>query len=328
MSRLEHVVQVGAALKQTAPTPTAVFPIRELPDELIHKIFDDDVQNLPIDQLCGTLYERCLLVRGSGSCPPGDPIWEAACRRLKLPQAGFGPMGDPASYQTTFRVFCAEMATLPPFLKAMIKQCINGEADLVSYMDRERVRRQEDLDVLPPPMALQLLRHHAILDEYIRFDAVLNGSAQDIAQQLDGQPSRGLKAAIVAIATEFRFLDRATAVLQLLLTLGLNVNSRYDANQTLLQYAITNRAADMVRVLLDHNADVTTRDRFGRTVSEQARAEVMSALVDFSDDEPEYLQTLEVWAMFDPAGATNWVAMHPQYRQEVARRQVHLRNDL
>ena len=309
------------------PAPTAVFPIRELPDELIHKIFDDDVQNLPIDQLCGTLYERCLLVRGSGSCPPGDSIWEAACRRLGLPQAGFGPMGDPASYQTTFRAFCAEMPTLPPLLKAMIKQCINGEADLVSYMDRERVRRQEDLLVLPP-MAHQLLRHHAILDEYIWFDAVLNGSAQDIAQQLDGRPSRGLKAAIVAIATEFRFLDRATAVLQLLLTLGLNVNSRYDANQTLLQYAITNRAADMVRVLLNHNADVTTRDRFGRTVSEQARAEVMSALVDFSEDEPEYLQTLEVWAMFDPAGATNWVAMSPQYRQEVARRQIYFQNEL
>ena len=327
MSRLEHVVQVGAALKQTAPTPTAVFPIRELPEELIHKIFDDDVQNLPIDQLCGTLYERCLLVRGSGSCPPDDPIWEAACRRLELPQAGLGPMGDPASYQTTFRAFCAEMATLPPFLKAMIKQCINGEADLVSYLDRERVRVHRNLLGLPP-MAHQLLRHHAIVGEYIRFDAVLNGSAQDIAQRLDGQPSRGLKAAIVAIATEFRFLGRATAVLQLLLTLGLNVNSRYDANQTLLQYAITNRAADMVRVLLDNNADVTTRDRFGRTISEQARAEVMSALVDFSDDEPEYLQTLEVWAMFDPAGATNWVAMNPQYRQEVARRQVHLQNEL
>ena len=162
MSRLEHVVQVGAALKQTAPTPTAVFPIRELPEELIHKIFDDDVQNLPIDQLCGTLYERCLLVRGSGSCPPDDPIWEAACRRLELPQAGLGPMGDPASYQTTFRAFCAEMATLPPFLKAMIKQCINGEADLVSYLDRERVRVHRNLLGLPP-MAHQLLRHHAIV---------------------------------------------------------------------------------------------------------------------------------------------------------------------
>ena len=165
------------------PAPTAVFPIRELPDELIHKIFDDDVQNLPIDQLCGTLYERCLLVRGSGSCPPDDPIWEAACRRLKLPQAGFGPMGDPASYQTTFRAFCAEMATLGPLLKAMIKQCINGEADLVPYLDRERVRQQEDLYGLPP-MAHQLLRHHAIVGEYIRFEAVLNGSAQDIAQDI------------------------------------------------------------------------------------------------------------------------------------------------
>ena len=309
------------------PAPTAGFPIRELPDELIHKIFDDDVQNVPIKNLCATLYERCLLVRGSGNCPPGDPIWEAVCRRLGLPQAGLGPMGDPPSYQTTFRAFCAELATLPLFLKAIVKQCINGEADLVSYMDRERVRIHRKQSALPG-MVQVLLNHHAIVGEYLRFDTVLNGSAQDIAQRLDGQPSLGLKAAIVAIAMEFGFSEAATAVLQLLLTLGLNVNSRFDANQTLLQYAIENRAAAMVRVLLHNNADVTARDGFGRTISEQARAEVMTALVDFSDDEPEYLQTLEVWAMFDPAGATNWVAMNPQYRQEVARRQVHLQNEL
>ena len=165
MSRLEHVVQVGAALKQTAPTPTAVFPIRKLPGDLSHKISMADLQNIPLEDLCGKLYERCLIVNGSGKCPPTDPIWEAACQRLGLTQqAGFGPMGDPASWQETFRTFCEELPRLAPYVRRMLWLCLQGRIDLISDEDRESASMDQELEDSIPPMVLSLLLHHGIED--------------------------------------------------------------------------------------------------------------------------------------------------------------------
>ena len=174
MSRLEHVVQVGAALKQTAPTPTptptAVPPIRQLPDDLLTKIFSADLQNVPIENLCAALYERCLLVRGSGSCPPDDPFWEEACRRLGLPQAGYVPFngGDvfsaPPSWMYTFREFCVDLSESPDYARHMLWLCLQGRIDLISDEDRESASMDQELEDSIPPMVLSLLLHHGIED--------------------------------------------------------------------------------------------------------------------------------------------------------------------
>ena len=183
MSRLEHVVQVGAALKQTAPTPTAVPPIRQLPDDLLTKIFSADLQNVPVEDLCATLYERCLLVRGSGSCPPDDPFWEEACRRLGLPQAGYGPMQlpdddiTPASWQATFRSFCQGISESPHYAQVMLWLCLQGRANEVDEEDVEEGMGDltDDEDAIPE-MVVAVLKHYGVdvepyvdeFDEYRR----------------------------------------------------------------------------------------------------------------------------------------------------------------
>lgn len=171
MSRLEHVVQVGAALKQTAPTPTAVPPIRHLPDELLTKIFSDDLRNVPIENLCSTLYERCLVIRGSGSCPPDDPIWEDACRRLGLPQAGFVPFGGgdvfsaPPSWMYTFRSFCQEISESPHYVEVMLWLCLQGRADEIDEEDVEQAEGDLWRDESSiPEMVLAVLKHHGVIE--------------------------------------------------------------------------------------------------------------------------------------------------------------------
>jgi hypothetical protein len=173
MSRLEHVVQVGAAMKQTAPTPTptptAVLPIRQLPDDLLAKIFSADLQNVPIENLCATLYERCLLVRGSGSCPPDDPFWEEACRRLGLPQAGYVPFrgGDvfsaPPSWMYTFREFCVDLSESPDYARKMIWLCLQGRADEIDEEDEEQAYGDMQRDESSiPEMVVTVLKHYGI----------------------------------------------------------------------------------------------------------------------------------------------------------------------
>ena len=178
MSRLEHVVQVGAAMKQTAPTPTptptAVLPIRQLPDDLLAKIFSADLQNVPIENLCATLYERCLLVRGSGSCPPDDPIWEAACRRLGLPQAGLRPFhkppargddvfSEPPSWKYTFRAFCGELSEAYHYPLVMLWLCLQGRANEIDEDDVElAMGGMTDAEDAIPEMMLAVLKHYGV----------------------------------------------------------------------------------------------------------------------------------------------------------------------
>jgi len=163
MSRLEHVLSVGTAIKEATPTPTAVFPMHQLPDDLLTQIFSADLQNVPIENLCAALYERCLLVRGSGSCPPDDPFWEEACRRLGLPQAGFNPMGDPASWQETFRSFCEELSETWPDVRRWVWLCLQGRAKEITQEDLDEVMEPMHLSQETiPDMVLAVLEQHGV----------------------------------------------------------------------------------------------------------------------------------------------------------------------
>lgn len=126
MASLPSLHRLGARAAPTpTPTPTAVPPVRNLPPDLAEKILDQVFQDTPPGDVCRTLYERCLLLRGSGNCPPNDPIWKAACLRFGLtPQAGFGGLG---SWQETFRAFCQELDRLSPDLRISLVMYTRGE---------------------------------------------------------------------------------------------------------------------------------------------------------------------------------------------------------
>lgn len=151
------------------PMPTAVFPIRHLPDDVLAKIFNADLQNVPIKDLCSTLYERCLLVRGAGGCPPDDPIWEEACHRLGLPQAGYVafPGSDvfsaPPSWMYTFRAFCVDLSETPHYAQMMLWLCLQGRADEIDEEDVELAEGDMGRDKSSiPEMVLEVLKYHGV----------------------------------------------------------------------------------------------------------------------------------------------------------------------
>lgn len=328
MSRLEHVVQVGAAIKRAAPTPTAVPPppaappLRWLPDDVAQVVLAQVFENTPLEDVCGRVYERCLLFKGSGRCPPDDPVWRTACQRLGLtPLAGFGPMGTSGAWQQTFYTFCRELSQLSTYLRDMVWMCLRGNADLVSFTDRTSAQ-EEWRDSKMGPMVSQLLQRSAIFDDFIEHEAAAQGNLPLLIQQLDGRPSRALSAMMEAIDDAGYDPGSAPAV-QLYLDAGLNVNSRVGPDETLLQHAIRYNAVEAVRMFLRAGADMTVRDSIGYSVDEQARAELFRLIADevngkWDAENWRIPNALEIWTLFDPTAGANWLFMGAEERQRVA----------
>lgn len=301
-------------LHQLGPTPTAVFPVRQLPGDLIRKILDDVLSTTPIDELCGRLYERCLLLQGSGNCSPTDPIWAMACRRLGLtPQAGFEPMGNPASWQRTFRTFCSEVSRLPPSEKAAVQLCIRGHADLVSLQVREALRQMVQFFGMPQITVLQLLSHYGIFDPYIEDEDAAHLPYPQLVLLLRDRPSRGLRAMLGAIEAA---TPEGAAAVQRLLQVGVNVESRITPQTTLLHHAIEHHASGAVVRLLEFGADVTARDESGFTASEHARHEMLKLVYQyrlgeiFDENVLVYSDARQnIWALLDGDGARHWSQM-------------------
>ena len=314
-------------LHQLRPTPTAVFPLRELPVDLARKVLDDVLASTPIDELCGRLYERCLLLQGSGNCSPTDPIWKMACRRLGLtPQAGFEPMGNPGSWQTTFRTFCSEVSRLAPSEKAAVQLCIRGHADLVSLQVRESLRQLWQYFGMPLLTVLQLLSFHGIFDPYIEDEDVAHLPYPQLVLLLEDRPSRGLRAMLGAIEAA---TPEGAAAVQRLLQVGVNVESRITPQTTLLHHAIEHHASGAVVRLLEFGADVTARDESGFTASEHARHEMLKLVYEYRlgeiFDETWFRERDardNIWAALDGDGARHWWQMSFDDKWFVANRHM------
>ena len=76
--------------------------LRELPEDLRRRTLEELVQEGSRD-LCGRLYERCLLLLGSGHCGANDPIWRQACERFGLRRL------VRADWRANFDALCQEM---------------------------------------------------------------------------------------------------------------------------------------------------------------------------------------------------------------------------
>ena len=79
--------------------------LRELPEDLRRHTLEQLVQEGSRD-LCGRLYERCLLLFGSGNCGANDPIWRQACERFGLRRL------SAADWHATFQELCRSLNTL------------------------------------------------------------------------------------------------------------------------------------------------------------------------------------------------------------------------
>jgi hypothetical protein len=286
MSRLEHVVRVGAAIKKAAPTstPAGLYPREELPDDVISTILKQVVEGTPVEELCSTVRERCLLLYGSGNCPADETFWSSVCQRMGLtPQAGFAPLG---TWQGTFHAFCTQLGNLyEKTFHDAIRLCMQGHADLVPYEDRlwflydggripdrpevraQEVRARQARWRQVAPLPIQLLEHHGVLEQYPEGlnDALRNNQQNIIDLLLAGRPSRGLQAMVQGIDEGERV---GWEVVTQLLRAGVNPNSRVTTNQTLLQFAVTRRnptSLFVVQQLLLFGADKNVKNDAGKT---------------------------------------------------------------
>ena len=237
-----------------------------------------------------------------------------ACRRFGLtPQAGFEPMGNPESWQTTFRKFCSEVSRLSPSEKAAVQLCIRGHADLVSYQVRESLRILWHYFGMPLLTVLQLLSHHGIFDPYIEDEDTTPERYPQLVLLLKDRPSRGLRAILGAIEAA---TPEGAAAVQRLLQVGVNVESRQTPQTTLLHHAIDHHAFGAVVRLVEFGADRTVRNESGFTASEHARHEMLQLYYQYRlgqiEDETwhgERHARHNIWAALDGDAALNWFQM-------------------
>ena len=303
--------------------------VRALPDDMVQKVLDQLVEGTPPEDLCGRLYERCLLLLGSGQCPPDHPVWEQACRRFGVMQKGEG-LG---TWQATFRAFCKEVARLPPHIRATLWKFVRGDGASVPHENFEALYQYFHLrapgsldDVLP--VVYGALKHFGLFDPEAR--EVLSAwrgsdpdeNVQKILQLIDGHPREGVRVLVAAI----RFPPRSPVARRLipaLLAAGVPTETLYRDGETLLHFAVRMRNAYAVAQLLQAGADQTARNAEGWTAAEMAKQLVVVAWDsvrrgDGSWPEEWRARVQEIFQLLWPEAAEEWRAMNYKEKYEAA----------
>jgi len=252
--------------------------LRDLPEDVRRHKVEQLVEGTPPEDLCGRLYERCLLLLGSGQCPPDHPVWEQACRRFGVMQKGVG-LG---TWQATFRAFCKEMAGLPRGARAMVWKHVRGDGASVPHENFEelllyfgQLRETGSLDDYLP-LVRGALKHFGLFDPKTREiisawnESDPDESVQKLLQLIDGHPRGGVRVLVMAI----RYPPQNPVALRLipaLLAAGVPTETLVRDGETLLHFAVRAGNAYAVARLLQAGADETARNAEGWTAAEMAK---------------------------------------------------------
>ena len=303
--------------------------VRALPDDMVQKVLDQLVEGTPPEDLCGRLYERCLLLLGSGQCPPDHPVWAQACRRFGVMQKGEG-LG---TWQATFRAFCKQSARLPPRLRATLWRYVRGEGAavpqhafqaLLNYFTRPS--ETESLGYVLPVVA-GALRHFGLRAlRTAEFVGAWNNSAPDesvqaMLQLIHGHPRQGVYAMEMALQRPGNPV--ADRLIPALLAAGVPTETLISEGETLLHYAVRMRNAHAVAQLLQAGADQTARNAEGWTAAERAKQLVVVAWDSWRRNDGSWpeewrARVQEVFQLLWPEAAEEWRAMNYAQRYEAA----------
>jgi hypothetical protein len=303
--------------------------VRALPDDMVQKVLDQLVEGTPPEDLCGRLYERCLLLLGSGQCPPDHPVWAQACRRFGVMQKGEG-LG---TWQATFRAFCKQAARLPPRLRATLWRYVRGEGAVVPQHTFEALLRYftrpsetESLGYSLPVVA-GALRHFGLRAlRTAEFNSAWNNSAPDesvqaMLQLIHGHPRQGVYAMEMALQRPGNPV--ADRLIPALLAAGVPTETLISEGETLLHYAVRMRNAHAVAQLLQAGADQTARNAEGWTAAEMAKQRAIVAWDSWRRDDgslPEEwrAKVQEIFQLLWPEAAEEWRTMNYAQRYEAA----------
>ena len=258
----------ASAMNPNLP-PMHRLRVRALPDDMVRKVLDQLVEGTPPEDLCGRLYERCLLLLGSGQCPPDHPIWAQACRRFGVLQKGEGL----ETWRATFRAFCTQVKILSPKMRATLWKCVRGEVAAVPHFEYAQLRDYALYPSAWPPrikLLIQALHHFGALDmappELL--DLIARDDVNAVLQLVDGHPRWAVSAMVRAILDNgFHGPEMMTA----LLASGVSVDTLVRDRETLLHYAAESQKGSAAETLLQAGADQTARNAEGWTAAEVAR---------------------------------------------------------
>ena len=303
--------------------------VRALPDDMVRKVLDQLVEGTPPEDLCGRLYERCLLLLGSGQCPPDHPVWAQACRRFGLLQKGEG-LG---TWQATFRAFCKEIARFPPKIRGVVWKFVRGDVAAVPHEDFETL-----LTIFTRiaaagrvgwatwyPLVYEALNHFGLRDpeteEFIRawYGNDDGDSVKAMLQLVDGHPRQAVHAMVHAVKHGG---DIAQRLIPALLAAGVPTETLVRDRETLLHYAVRMKNAYAVAQLLQAGADQTARNAEGSTAAEMAMKLFIYGRADggfdaslgwMEDNAPE-----EILQLLWPEAMAEWLAMSDAERRATA----------
>ena len=311
------------------PNLPPMHRLRDLPNDMVLKVLDQLIEGTPPKDLCGRLYERCLLLLGSGKCPPDHLVWRQACQRFGVMQKGEGL----ETWQETFRTFCKQAALLPSELRATLWRYVRGEGAAVPQHTFEALLRYftrpsetESLGYALPVVA-GALRHFGFRAYNIaEFNRAWNNSAPDesvqaMLQLVDGHPRQGVYA--MERALQLPGNPVADRLISALLAAGVSTETLISEGETLLHYAVRMRNAHAVAQLLQAGADQTARNAEGWTAAEKAKRLVVQAWDslrrnDGSLPEEWRAKVQEIFQLLWPEAAEEWRAMNYAQRYEAA----------
>lgn len=312
--------------------PLERLTVRTLGDDVVGKVLEQLIEGTPPEDLCGRLYERCLLLLGSGGCPPNDPIWKQACRRFGLTEKGHSSPRE--TWQNTFRTFCNQVSILSPKNRALLWRYVRGEGAAVPQEDFLELRAYftpnelvpwvtgmespYELDSRQPTGVLlhlvsQALKHFGALSRTPSelITALLSEDQDAVLRLIEGHPRRGVTAMVHAI-------ERSPEMIPALLAAGVPVETMVRDHETLLQYAVMIRNGDAIELLLQGGADQTARNAHGLTTAEVVVGMVLYAWTATGNDESNRLAR-EILRPLWPEAAAEWLAMSDGERPAAVR---------
>ncbi len=241
-----------------------LLELRELPEDARHYILEQLVQEASPD-LCGRLFERCLLLLGSGNCGADHPIWKQACEKFGLRRMARD------DWRATFGALCRELQRLRNEGKSSYRprSCLGTFFDYVQG-------RAEEVDVTSEESAIKYLEDHPLVREaFLGLGAVEARTGESLVNLKNALESGDVDAVKAAIGTglnagvidlfDLIVMNRPgneetnVAWVRLLLEAGVRTDARY-LGDTLLLYAVADYERDsestqVVKLLLEYGAD-------------------------------------------------------------------------
>ena len=241
-----------------------LLELRELPEDARGLILEQLVQEASPD-LCGRLFERCLLLLGSGNCGADHPIWKQACEKFGLRRM------VRADWRATFGALCRELQRLRDEGKSRYRprRCLGTFFDYVQG-------RAEEVDVEREESAIDYLEGHPLVREaFLGLGAVEKGTRKSWANLKNALESGDVDAVKAAIGTGLnagvRFLFDLTDMyrpgeeetnlewVRLLLEAGVRTDAMYVGDTLLLRpvkdYHRYSESTQVVKLLLEYDVD-------------------------------------------------------------------------